>query len=227
MLATPAAEEVRDEVPEIVAQEDAEAEAEDDNEFSIGSVASYLIGCRAPIAIAISPTGDNGSTATVSLARRIASSGARVVLVDMTGSGRPTDMMADGRTLPGVTDLLCGAAAFGDTIHGDHVSEAHFIPQGTSDMRLAMRGADRLSLLLDALSSAYDLVLVECGAAEVAGVSRLTQSKTVEIILSMPVIVESEFVAAMTSFEEAGYDRVVLMSDGNSDNDAGFSQRAA
>jgi exopolysaccharide transport family protein len=227
MLATPAAEEVRDEVPEIVAQEDAEAEAEDDNEFSIGSVASYLIGCRAPIAIAISPTGDNGSTATVSLARRIASSGARAVLVDMTGSGRPTDMMADGRTLPGVTDLLCGAAAFGDTIHGDHVSEAHFIPQGTSDMRLAMRGADRLSLLLDALSSAYDLVLVECGAADVAGVSRLTQSKTVEIILSMPVIVENEFVAAMTSFEEAGYDRVVLMSDGNSDNDAGFSQRAA
>jgi exopolysaccharide transport family protein len=227
MLATPAAEEVRDEVPEIVAQEDAEAEAEDDNEFSIGSVTSYLIGCRAPIAIAISPTGDNGSTATVSLARRIASSGARVVLVDMTGSGRPTDMMADGRTLPGVTDLLCGAAAFGDTIHGDHVSEAHFIPQGTSDMRLAMRGADRLSLLLDALSSAYDLVLVECGAADVAGVSRLTQSKTVEIILSMPVIVENEFVAAMTSFEEAGYDRVVLMSDGNSDNDAGFSQRAA
>jgi exopolysaccharide transport family protein len=209
------------------AEETLDEAPEDNNEFSVRSVADYLIGSRAPLAIAISPTGDNGSAATVALSRRLASSGARVVLVDMTGSGHPTELMAQGRALPGVTDLLCGEAAFGDTIHGDHISDAHFIPQGTSDMRKAMRGADRLSLLLDALSSAYDLVLVECGAADVAGVSRLTQSKAVEIILSMPEIVESEFVAAMTSFEEAGYDRVVLMSGGNADADPAVAQRAA
>ncbi len=202
-------------------------EPEEENEFSIASVAHYLIGSRAPLAIAISPTGDNGSAATVALARTLASAGSRVVLIDMTGSGHPTELMAQGRSLPGVTDLLCGEAAFGDTIHGDYLSDAHFIPQGTSDMRRAMRGADRLSLLLDALSSAYDLVLVESGAADVAGVSKLTQSKTVEIILSMPEIVEEEFVAAMTSFEEAGYERVVLMSGGNTDGNATVAQQAA
>jgi hypothetical protein len=77
-----------------------------------------------------------------------------------------------------------------------------------------MRGADRLSLLLDALMSAYDIVVVECGAADVAGVSRLTRSKDVEIILSMPEVLEDEFVHAMTEFEKAGYQRVVLMSGG-------------
>jgi exopolysaccharide transport family protein len=216
-------EEQQEEVPEELVPE----QPEEENEFSIASVAHYLIGSRAPLAIAISPTGDNGSAATVALARTLASAGSRVVLVDMTGSGYPTELMAQGRSLPGVTDLLCGEAAFGDTIHGDYLSDAHFIPQGTSDMRRAMRGADRLSLLLDALSSAYDLVLVESGAADVAGVSKLTQSKTVEIILSMPEIVEEEFVAAMTSFEEAGYERVVLMSGGNTDGNATVAQQAA
>jgi exopolysaccharide transport family protein len=199
----------------------------DENEFSVASVVDYLIGSRAPLAIAISPTGDGGSAATVSLARKLAAAGSRVVLVDMTGSGHPTDLMAERRSELGVTDLLCGKAAFGETIHGDRSSDAHIIPQGTSDMRRAMRGADRLSLLLDALASAYDLVLVECGAANVAGVSRLTHSKDVEIILSMPEIVESEFVAAMTDFEEAGYQRVVLMSGGDNTADAAASRQAA
>ncbi|MGV2098666.1 GumC family protein [Rhizobium sp. 21-4511-3d] len=191
-------------------------EAVEENEFSIGSVADYLTGSRAPLAIAISPTGDDGSAATVALARRLAASGQRAILVDMTGSGYPTAMMAEDLEAPGVTDLLCGEAAFGDTIHGDRSSDAHLIPQGTSDVRKAMRGADRLSLLLDALMSAYDIVVVECGAADVAGVSRLTRSKDVEIILSMPEVLEDEFVTAMTEFEKAGYQRVVLMSGGES-----------
>jgi exopolysaccharide transport family protein len=207
MLSAPAEE------PE--AEEPAVAvEAVEENEFSIGSVADYLTGSRAPLAIAISPTGDDGSAATVALARRLAASGQRAILVDMTGSGYPTAMMAEDLEAPGVTDLLCGEAAFGDTIHGDRSSDAHLIPQGTSDVRKAMRGADRLSLLLDALMSAYDTVIVECGAADVAGVSRLTRSKDVEIILSMPEVLEDEFVTAMTEFEKAGYQRVVLMSGG-------------
>ncbi|CCM75092.1 GumC family protein [Rhizobium mesoamericanum] len=197
------------------------------NEFSIASVSDYLRGSRAPLAIAISPTGDDGSTATVSLVRKLAKDGSRVILVDMTGSGLPTNLMAGDRSMLGITDLLCGDAAFGDTIHGDSRSDAHLIPQGISDPRRAMRGADRLSLLLDALISAYDLVVVECGAADVAGVSRLTKSKDVEIILSMPEIVEQEFVTAMTEFELAGYERVVLMSDRDQPLENPISRHAA
>jgi hypothetical protein len=61
----------------------------------------------------------------------------------------------------------------------------------------------------------------------VAGVSRLTQSKDVEIILSMPEIVEQEFVTVMTEFEAAGYERVVLMSDSNESIENPISRRAA
>jgi len=220
LLATPA-----DDEP--VAEQAEDEKIVETNEFSIASVSDYLRGSRAPLAIAISPTGDDGSAATVSLVRKLAEDGSRVILVDMTGSGLPTDLMAEDRKMLGITDLLCGDAAFGDTIHGDSRSDAHFIPQGISDPRRAMRGADRLSLLLDALISAYDLVMVECGAADVAGVSRLTQSKDVEIILSMPEIVEQEFVTVMTEFEAAGYERVVLMSDSNESIENPISRRAA
>ncbi|MCV9943352.1 MULTISPECIES: exopolysaccharide transport family protein [unclassified Rhizobium] len=191
-----------------------EDEPEDDNEFSVASVADYLTGSRAPLAIAISPTGDNGSAATVSLTRMLADAGHRVILIDMTGSGYPTELMAEDPAALGVTDLLCGEAAFGDTIHGDRLSDAHLIPQGQSDVRRAMRGVDRLSLLLDALAAAYDLVVVECGSADVAGVSRLTRSRDVEIILSLPEVEETIFVALMMEFQAAGYERVVLMSGG-------------
>ncbi|WP_028746188.1 GumC family protein [Rhizobium mesoamericanum] len=212
---------------EPVAEPVEEAKVLETNEFSIASVSDYLRGSRAPLAIAISPTGDDGSTATVSLVRKLAKDGSRVILVDMTGSGLPTNLMADDRSMLGITDLLCGDAAFGDTIHGDSRSDAHLIPQGISDPRRAMRGADRLSLLLDALISAYDLVVVECGAADVAGVSRLTKSKDVEIILSMPEIVEQEFVTAMTEFELAGYERVVLMCDRDQPLENPISRHAA
>ncbi|OAV55587.1 chain-length determining protein [Rhizobium sp. WYCCWR10014] len=196
------------------ADEAPEDEPEDDNEFSVASVADYLTGSRAPLAIAISPTGDNGSAATVSLTRMLADAGHRVILIDMTGSGYPTELMAEDPAALGVTDLLCGEAAFGDTIHGDRLSDAHLIPQGQSDVRRAMRGVDRLSLLLDALAAAYDLVVVECGSADVAGVSRLTRSRDVEIILSLPEVEETIFIALMTEFQAAGYERVVLMSGG-------------
>ncbi|MBY5354164.1 chain-length determining protein [Rhizobium leguminosarum] len=211
MLAVVADEE--DVIEDVKAAEEA-PEDEDENEFSVASVADYLTGSRAQLAIAISPTGDNGSAATVSLTRMLADAGRRVILIDMTGTGYPTELMAEDHAALGVTDLLCGEAAFGDTIHGDRLSDAHLIPQGQSDVRRAMRGVDRLSLLLDALAAAYDLVVVECGSADVAGVSRLTRSRDVEIILSLPEVEETVFVALMTEFQAAGYERVVLMSGG-------------
>jgi uncharacterized protein involved in exopolysaccharide biosynthesis/Mrp family chromosome partitioning ATPase len=190
----------------------AEEAREPDEDFSIQSVADYLLETRPSVVIAISPTGDNGSTATVMLARTVADAGRRVVLVDMTGTACPTRLMAERPGLPGVTDLLCGEAAFGDTIHPDRLSDAHLVPQGTSDVKRAMRGADRLALILEAMSAAYDLVLVECGAADVDGVARLTSSKDTEIILSMPDPDETQFISAMTEFQKAGYEHLILMS---------------
>lgn len=232
MLSVPVAEPM-DPAPDVthethVVHETAAAPIEaEEEDFSIQSVADYLIDNGSRLAIAISPTGDEGSTATVMLARTIADAGSRVVLVDMTGTGCPSRLMAEHDELPGVTDLLCSETAFADTIHPDRLSDAHLVPQGMSEIGRAMRGADRLSLILDALGSAYDIVLVECGAAEVSGVARLTRSKNTEIILSMPQPEEKQFLGAMAEFQKAGYEHIILMSGWREEHDPNTRRDAA
>lgn len=185
---------------------------EEPDEFSVASVADYLVEQQTRIAFAISPSGDDGSAGTVALARELADRGSRTVLVDMTGSACPTRLMASWRDLPGITDLLTGEAAFADCIHPDRSSAADIVPQGNADIRQAMRGADRLSMIVDALSDVYDLVLVECGPANAEGVARLSRNDRHEIILSAPEPEAKELAEIMIAFEDAGYNDLILLS---------------
>jgi Mrp family chromosome partitioning ATPase len=195
------------------AEERVEKVESHDQGFTIGSVAHYLQRHDIPVAIAISPGGDEGSTATVMLAREIAGQGRTVALIDMTGSACPTRLMAENPKLPGITDLLCGETAFGDAIHRDRLSDAHIIPHGASDPSKAMRGVDRLTMIIDALADAYDLVLVECGPAEIAGISRLARDETAEIVLSVPGFREDDVAKLITDFEMAGYRHLLIMAE--------------
>ncbi len=200
----------------VAAEHDAEATplalAEEPDEFSLASVADYLVEQGARIAFAISPSGDDGSIGTVALARELADRGHRTVLVDMTGSACPSRLMANWRDLPGVIDLLTGEAAFADCIHSDHSSAADIVPQGNADIRQAMRGADRLSMIVDALADVYDIVLVECGPANAEGVARLSRNGHHEIILSAPEPQAEELAEIMIAFEDVGYRDLVLLS---------------
>ncbi|MGX5666359.1 chain-length determining protein [Rhizobium daejeonense] len=202
------------------------AEEEPADEFSIEAVARYLVDDQVGVALVLSPSGDEGSTATVMLAREVAERGLKVVLIDMTGSACPTWLMASRRDLPGITDLLCGTAPFFEAIHPDRLSDADIVPQGNADIRQAMRGADRLSMITDALSEAYDLVLVECGPADVQGIARLSRSSEQEIILSAPEPDMEELARIMEAFEKVGYTDLVLMT-GKATASARQGKRAA
>ncbi|MGL4196432.1 MAG: exopolysaccharide transport family protein [Allorhizobium sp.] len=206
-------DELVEEMQQVVTEDiDTAGTAEEADEFSVGSVADYLTEQQARIAFAISPSGDDGSIGTVALARELADRGHRTVIVDMTGSACPTRFMAARRDLPGITDLLTGEAAFADCIHPDRQSSADIVPQGNADIRQAMRGADRLSMIVDALADVYDTVLVECGPANAEGVARLSRNGRHEIILSAPDPQADELAAIMVAFEDVGYTDLVLLS---------------
>ncbi|KOF22183.1 chain-length determining protein [Ensifer adhaerens] len=181
-------------------------------DFSIEAVADHLRESGVRIAISVSPGGDEGSTATVMLARLIAEEDRKVVLIDLTGSACPTRLMARSAQLPGITNLLAGEVAFTETIHADRFSDAHIIPQGDADPRLAMRGIERLQMIIDALTNAYDLVLVECGPADEGAVDKIARRDGAEIILSAPAVTDERIVEVLTGFGEAGYRDIVLMT---------------
>lgn len=186
---------------------------EPDDEFSIAAVARYLTRNGISKAVAISPSGDDGSAATVMLARAIAKAGRTVILIDMTGSGYPTELMADARDLPGVTDLVCGDVAFGEAIHADRLSDAHIMPKGNADIRQALHGIERLSMVMEALADVYDLVMVECGPASAENVTHLCRAQEHEIILSAPQPDRKQLAEIMAAFEAVGYSDLVLMSE--------------
>ncbi|MBM7326141.1 polysaccharide biosynthesis protein UppB [Agrobacterium pusense] len=168
---------------EAAVDEDADAASD----FSIDAVAGFLSTRLAkPVAAIVSPAGDSGSTTSVMLARALSEMGRSVVLVDMTASACPTRLMSPEAGLPGVMDLLAGAAAFGETIHGDRLSDAHIVPRGNAQPREAMRALDRLTMILGALSDAYDTVLVECGAVQISSLEKMLRNLPAEIIVSVP-----------------------------------------
>ena len=184
----------------------------DEENFSVAAVARHMIDNDIAIAVSVSPSGDRGSTATVMLARRIAEDERKTLVIDLTGSACPTRLMAQSTDVPGITDLLVGDAAFGDIIHGDRLSAAHIIPRGNADIKRAMRGIDRLAMVIGSLSDAYDTVIVECGPADVEGVRRLTRGQETNIILSIPGADEDRIVDLIGAFGEAGYSEIVLMT---------------
>lgn len=207
---------------------DEDLDMQDENEeFSVSSVARHLVDTDVNVAVSVSPTGDNGSTATVILARAVAGMGRKIILVDMTGSALPTRLMAENQKLPGITDLLTGEAAFADTIHGDRLSDAHILPHGMANAKRAMRGADRLSMIIDALANAYDLVLVECGPADTAGIGRLARKGSAEIILSAADVSVEDIEAMAGDFLDAGYEDVVLMIGKPGGNPPSAGRKAA
>ncbi|NVD38436.1 AAA family ATPase [Ensifer sp. HO-A22] len=204
-------------LPPLVAAEAGDAVSAPDVEtaepdFSIEAVADHLRENEVRIAISVSPGGDEGSTATVMLARLIAEEDRKVVLIDLTGSACPTRLMARSAQLPGITNLLAGEVPFTETIHADRFSDAHIIPQGDADPLLAMRGIERLQMIIDALTNAYDLVLVECGPADESAVDKIARRGGAEIILSAPAVSDERIVEVLTGFGEAGYRDIVLMT---------------
>nr|WP_316653531.1 Wzz/FepE/Etk N-terminal domain-containing protein [uncultured Gellertiella sp.] len=201
------------------------AESADDNDYSIGSVARHLIENRIPVAFGLSPGGDDGSTGMVVLAREIAETGERVVLVDMTASLLPTRLMASDRYLPGMSDLLNGDADFGEAIHSDRLSDAHIVPRGRAGLDLAMQGADRLPMIIGALCDAYDVVLVECGPADVRVLAGLTRNRSENIILSMPKPDEAMLTTLINDCAAAGYTELMLMSDPRAVSPRGWFSR--
>ena len=172
-------------------------------EIGIESAAERLIAGGATRAIFVSPEGDEAAAAAVMVAREVADAGLRVLLIDLTASGAASRPMLDGVSYPGITNLLASEAQFTDAIHTDHYSDCDVMPVGTANPARAMRAADRLPIIMESLTTAYDVVVVECGPADAEGIRRLVADGT-EIIVSV-LEPDDEIAAAAEALKAGGY----------------------
>ncbi|MEQ1942547.1 exopolysaccharide transport family protein [Mesorhizobium sp. VNQ89] len=177
---------------------------------SVEDAAGLLVNGGATRAIFVSPEGDEGAAAAVMVAREVADSGLRVLLLDLTASGAASRPMLDGASLAGITDLLVSEAQFTDTVHADHYSDCYVMPVGTVDPMRAMKAAERLPAIMEALTTAYDVVVVECGASDAEGIRRLVADGT-EVMVSA-IEPDEAAIAAATDLQAQGYGRVMMVS---------------
>lgn len=165
-------------------EEDMEIPMEEvpDAPMSIEMAAEQLIASGVLRAIFVSPEGDDAGATSVMVAREISDAGLRVMFLDLTWSGAPSATMLESARYPGITNLLASESPFTEIIHGDLYSECHVIPVGTSNRTRAMRAADRLPIIMASLTTAYDLVVVECGPADAEGIRRLVADDTAVLV---------------------------------------------
>jgi uncharacterized protein involved in exopolysaccharide biosynthesis/Mrp family chromosome partitioning ATPase len=134
----------------------------------IDSVADELVASGCQRAIFISPEGDPGAAGAVMIARRMADDGLKVLVVDLTTSAIATRTMLDDATTPGLTNLLCGDASLADCIQDDLYSDASIVGRGNASSAKAMRNADRLPEILNQLNETCEILVIECGDADLA-----------------------------------------------------------
>lgn len=180
-------------------------------EVTIDRAAEKLISGGASRAIFVSPEGDEAAAAAVMVAREVADAGLRVLLLDLTAAGAASRPMLDGVGLPGITNLLAAEAQFTDVIHSDHYSDCHVIPVGTADPVRAMRAADRLPIIMDSLTTAYDVVVVECGPTDAEGIRRLVSNGT-EILVSVIEPGDDAIADTAEALRARGYDHLTLVT---------------
>lgn len=132
----------------------------------VDSVANELIASGCQRAIFVSPEGDPGAAGAVMIARRMADDGMNVVVVDLTTSAIATRTMLDNATANGLTNLLCGDISLAESIQDDLYSDAKIVARGTASSAKAMRNADRLPEILRELNRTCEVMVIECGAAD-------------------------------------------------------------
>ena len=182
------------------------------NPNGLEAVADLLAGGKQKRIVVVSPEGDKASAGAVRLLREFADRGKRVILVDMTANGTVGLAMLDGAHLPGITELLSGERRFNEVIHSDRFSQAHVIPLGAVDPEIAMRAADRLPLILDALETVYDFVVVECGPSSSKQIKPIADGPA-SVVLSIVDPDDRGVALAALDLDQGGYEDVVILMD--------------
>ena len=139
--------------------------------------------------------------AAVALARALARTDMRTVVVDFRGDDANTVSMGEGTNLPGFSDLFDSEASFAQVIFRDRRSRVHFIPAGHTPLDPELLDQERLETILSALALTYDCVILDASDAMIAKIGDTANL----------AVVVSEF-GASDPRTKGAFDRVTAVS---------------
>ena len=141
--------------------------------------------------------------ASLALARNIAMTGKRVVLVDLARATSHIGSLCGVLAGPGLSDLVSGAADFTKVIARDSRSPVHVLRFGLDHSpRAAALILERVESVLSALSQAYDLVLVNLG--EAVNETPIYLHKCQAALLLAPAARQAEVISAVQTLLDTG-----------------------
>lgn len=222
--AEPAAELAEIKAPPIVPAADAllsdagtatpppEAVANDREVFGLKTAAEAIAGLGSATIAVLSFEGVEGTPLAGALARSLAEAGQQTAIVDCTGDAATARAMLGETALPGLADVLRGAATLRTVLYKDGGSPAHVLAPG--DFSRNEDGATpdigRLPKVVEALTASYDFVVFDCGSAAMESLAKVAGTETVIL-----VPVSTETFEAGRAFERrlraAGYLETIMV----------------
>lgn len=106
-----------------------------------------------------------GVTLTALTLARLLARDAKVVLVDLAMASPTLAAVSTDPAAPGLTDLMQGAASFGQIITKDRLSGVHLVGAGRDVAQRSLLQLPRINLAIDALLRVYEHVVLDAGTA--------------------------------------------------------------
>ncbi len=170
---------------------------------------------------------NEGVTLTALTLARLLARTSKVALVDLSMESPTLTAVSSDPTAPGLTDLMQGAASFGQIITKDRTSGVHLVSAGRDAGLRSLLQLPRVNLAIDALLRAYDHVVLDAGTASDLPAT-LIASQAHAVIIPDPAITAQGRDTMRNQLLASGFvDVTILKSAVQSANVAASSDRIA
>jgi len=155
-----------------------------------------------------------GTSLTALALARLMSRKANVVLVDLSLESGALSAATLDPGAPGVSDLVSGAATFGQIITRDKMSRVQIVGAGQVKPESAMLKSPRLAMAIDALTQVYDHVILDAGSIDDLP-EELAASNAQAVLVTRSMFDTATRAAVESELIKAGFRSVAVLDTAN------------
>ncbi|EKS38249.1 GumC family protein [Afipia broomeae] len=177
----------------------------------IERLAAMLRGGAARKITVIGAHQDESVTLVALTLARLLSRNSKVVLVDLAMASPTLAAVSTDPASPGLTELMQGSASFSDIITKDRLSAVHIVGAGRDAAQRQLLQLPRINLAIDALSRAYDYVVLDAGTASDLPATVIA-AQAHAVIIPDPAITAAAREMMKTQLLESGFAGVTILT---------------